>query len=101
MIPYDPSVGEFPHSLRPASLIPALAGDQRSAGETHAVLEVRSHDVPSLLEDGQIVCRLVYEQLLAPPKRLYGKKSAPILIAAAGAEQTLQAQLKNIHGARG
>jgi dCTP deaminase len=35
---------------------------------------VRSHDVPSLLEDGQIVCRLVYEQLLAPPNRLYGKE---------------------------
>jgi dCTP deaminase len=28
--------------------------------------------VPSLLEDEQIVCRLVYEQLLAQPSRLYG-----------------------------
>ena len=39
------------------------------------MLEVRSHDVPSLLEDEQIVCRLVYEQLLAQPAKLYGTEN--------------------------
>jgi len=37
------------------------------------VLEVRSHKVPFMLEDGQIVGRAVYEQLTGPPTRLYGQ----------------------------
>jgi dCTP deaminase len=36
------------------------------------VLEVRSHEVPFILEHGQIVGRLVYEHMLARPKALYG-----------------------------
>jgi dCTP deaminase len=36
------------------------------------VLEVRSRDVPFLLEDGQPVGRLVYEKLAGPPDALYG-----------------------------
>jgi dCTP deaminase len=34
---------------------------------------VRSHDVPFLLEHGQIVGRLVYERLTDNPDRLYGQ----------------------------
>ncbi|HEX9808139.1 MAG TPA: 2'-deoxycytidine 5'-triphosphate deaminase [Alphaproteobacteria bacterium] len=41
-------------------------------GGTRAVLEVRSHEVPFLLEDGQIVGRLAYERLTREPERLYG-----------------------------
>lgn len=41
---------------------------------TRAVLEVRSRDVPFLIEDGQTVCRLVYEQLIDEPDKLYGRK---------------------------
>jgi dCTP deaminase len=37
-----------------------------------AVLEVRGHDVPFLLEHGQPVGRLLYEPLTAPPARPYG-----------------------------
>jgi dCTP deaminase len=33
---------------------------------------VRSHEVPFLIEHGQIVGRLVYERLSARPDRLYG-----------------------------
>ncbi len=73
MIPYDPSVGEF--RIHYAGFFdPGFGWGPAERRGTHAVLEVRSHDVPSLLEDGQIVCRLVYEQLLAPPDRLYGEK---------------------------
>jgi len=36
------------------------------------VLEVRSYEVPFILEHGQIVGRLAYERLIAPPSRLYG-----------------------------
>ena len=40
---------------------------------THAVLEVRSHEVPFLLEDGQVVGRLVFERLLSAPQKIYGQ----------------------------
>jgi dCTP deaminase len=36
------------------------------------VLEVRSRDVPFILEDGQIVGRLVYERMATTPQALYG-----------------------------
>jgi dCTP deaminase len=36
-------------------------------------LEVRSRDVPFILEDGQTVGRLVYERMAALPDMLYGK----------------------------
>ena len=37
------------------------------------MLEVRSRDVPFLLEDGQIVGRLVYERMAERPEILYGR----------------------------
>ncbi len=46
------------------------AGNGR--GRSRAVLEVRSHEVPFVIEHGQIVGRLVYERLIARPDRLYG-----------------------------
>jgi bacterioferritin-associated ferredoxin len=39
---------------------------------TRAVLEVRSHEVPFAIEDGQVVGRLAYERLTVTPDRLYG-----------------------------
>ena len=42
---------------------PGFGMPELGAGETRAVLEVRSHDVPFLIEEGQTVCRLVYEPL--------------------------------------
>lgn len=39
---------------------------------TRAVLEVRSHEVPFLLEHGQIVGRLAYERLTGKPGEIYG-----------------------------
>jgi dCTP deaminase len=73
MLPFDPSVGEF--RIHYAGFFDPGFGwsSERSAG-SHAVLEVRSHEVPSLLEDGQVVGRLIYEPLLAPPAKLYGRE---------------------------
>jgi dCTP deaminase len=34
---------------------------------------VRSHEVPFILEDGQIIGRLVYEPLTEKPDRVYGE----------------------------
>ena len=36
------------------------------------MLEVRSHEVPFILEHGQIVGRLAYEKMVERPKKLYG-----------------------------
>jgi dCTP deaminase len=68
MVPYDPSMGEF--RIHYAGFFdPGFGCDEKG---TRAVLEVRSHEVPFLLEDGQVVASLIYERLLAPPERLYG-----------------------------
>lgn len=71
LIAYDPSFGEF--RIHYAGFFdPGFGyGDEHHRG-SRAVLEVRSHNVPFLLEDGQIVGRLVFERLLCPPTRLYG-----------------------------
>jgi len=68
MVPYDPSVGEF--RIHYAGFFdPGFGCDEKG---TRAVLEVRSHEVPFLLEDGQVVASLIYERLAAKPERLYG-----------------------------
>ncbi|MFQ5585634.1 MAG: 2'-deoxycytidine 5'-triphosphate deaminase [Thermodesulfobacteriota bacterium] len=71
MVPYDPSVGEF--RIHYAGFFdPGFGyGDGEITG-THAVLEVRSHEVPFVLEDGQVVGRLIYERLLSVPEKIYG-----------------------------
>ena len=38
------------------------------------MLEVRSHEVPFILEHGQIIAGLVYEHMLEPPEGLYGQR---------------------------
>ena len=73
MLAFDPSMGEF--RIHYAGFFDPGFGwsqEQRLNKGSHAVLEVRSHDVPSLLEHGQVVARLTYERLLARPARLYG-----------------------------
>jgi len=42
-------------------------------GGTRAVLEVRSHDVPFVIEDGQTIGRLLFEPLTERPAELYGR----------------------------
>jgi len=72
MVPLDPSVGEF--RIHYAGFFdPGFGYGSDDLKGTHAVLEVRSHEVPFLVEDGQRVGRLVYEQMLAPPAKLYGR----------------------------
>jgi dCTP deaminase len=71
MVAYDPSVGEF--RIHYAGFFdPGFGYGSADIKGTRAVLEVRSHEVPFLLEDGQTVGRLLYERLLAVPKKIYG-----------------------------
>ncbi len=72
MVPFDPLVGEF--RVHYAGFFDPGFGYAGSGGTgSRAVLEVRSREVPFILEHGQIVGRLVYEKMLARPDRLYGR----------------------------
>ncbi len=71
MTPFDPLVGEF--RVHYAGFFDPGFGHSAAGGTgSRAVLEVRSHEVPFILEHGQIVGRLVYEHMLSQPKALYG-----------------------------
>jgi dCTP deaminase len=71
MVPYDPSVGEF--RIHYAGFFdPGFGYGSNDIAGTRAVLEVRSHEVPFLIEHGQEVGRLIYERLLAVPEKIYG-----------------------------
>jgi dCTP deaminase len=72
MTPIDPSVGEF--RVHYAGFFdPGFGTDEAHGKGSKGVLEVRSHETPFILEDGQTVARLVYEPLTARPDRLYGE----------------------------
>ena len=68
MIAYDTLVGEF--RVHYAGFFDPGFGNVGEGAK--AVLEVRSYEVPFVIEDGQIVGRLAYERLKVPPERLYG-----------------------------
>ena len=71
MLAYDTSIGEF--RVHYAGFFdPGFGHAEASAAGTRAVLEVRSHEVPFVLEDGQRVGQLIYERLAERPDELYG-----------------------------
>jgi dCTP deaminase len=72
MVPFDPTIGEF--RIHYAGFFdPGFGYGSGEINGTRAVLEVRSHEVPFILEDGQVVASLVFEHLLERPKMLYGE----------------------------
>ncbi len=71
MAPYLAMVGEF--RVHYAGFFdPGFGHGPAGGAGARGVLEVRCHEAPFLLEHGQIVGRLVYERMAAPPERLYG-----------------------------
>lgn len=72
MTPFDPLVGEF--RVHYAGFFDPGFGHLSAGGlGARAVLEVRSREVPFILEHGQIIGRLVFENMLSRPSRLYGQ----------------------------
>lgn len=72
MTPISPGLGEF--RVHYAGFFdPGFGWSPRGANGSRGVLEVRSHDAPFVLEDGQLVARLIYERMAARPERLYGE----------------------------
>lgn len=71
MAPYLAMMGEF--RVHYAGFFDPGFGHGAAGGTgARGVLEVRCHEAPFVLEHGQIVGRLVYERMQAPPDTLYG-----------------------------
>jgi dCTP deaminase len=72
MVPFDPLVGEF--RVHYAGFFdPGFGYDLGRTPSARAVLEVRSREVPFILEHGQTIGRLVFERLTDPPPEIYGQ----------------------------
>jgi dCTP deaminase len=72
MVPIDPAMGEF--RVHYAGFFdPGFGYTMSGHPGSRAVLEVRSHEVPFILEDGQVIGRLVYEKMAERPEALYGE----------------------------
>lgn len=69
MAPIAPDLGEF-RAHYAGFFDPGFGTNSRGS---RAVLEVRSRDVPFILEHGQPVARLIYEPMAAKPAALYGR----------------------------
>ncbi len=72
MEPFNATVGEF--RVHYAGFFDPGFGMSETGGEgSRAVLEVRSHKVPFILEHAQAIGRLIYEPLTDVPAALYGQ----------------------------
>ena len=84
MVPFDPLVGEF--RVHYAGFFDPGFGHGPAGGHgSRAVLEVRSHEVPFILEHGQTIGRLVYEKMAAPPESAL-RRGARLELSGAGPE---------------
>lgn len=72
MTAYDPTSGEL-RTHYAGFFDPGFGFDPDGAAHgSRAALEVRAHDVPFMVEDGQPVCKLTFERMLEEPVTLYG-----------------------------
>jgi dCTP deaminase len=72
MTAYDPTSGEL-RTHYAGFFDPGFGFDPRGAFRgSRAALEVRAHDVPFMVENGQSVCKLTFERMLEEPTSLYG-----------------------------
>ena len=73
MLPVDIGIGELRNNYA-GFFDNGFGWDDKRACGTPAVLEVRAHDVPFLVEDGQAFFRLKFFRASARPERLYGQE---------------------------
>ena len=72
MAPYLPMIGEF--RVHYAGFFdPGFGYSTDNTQKSRAVLEVRCHDTPFILEHGQKMGELIFEEMLEEPDILYGK----------------------------
>ncbi len=73
MAAFNPLHGEF--RVHYAGFFDPGFGHHSLGGKgSKALLEVRSYELPFTLEDGQIVCRIIYERLTENPDKSYGSE---------------------------
>ncbi|MBT5498226.1 MAG: 2'-deoxycytidine 5'-triphosphate deaminase [Alphaproteobacteria bacterium] len=73
MVAYDTLIGEF--RVHYAGFFDPGFGYAESGGAgSRAVLEVRSHEVPFLVEEDQVVGSLIYDKLTDVPDKIYGTR---------------------------
>lgn len=72
MVPYDTGSGEL--RTHYAGFFDSGFGGTLQDGGARAVLEVRSHDVPFLIEDGQTLFRMIFDLNTEIPDIAYGKE---------------------------
>lgn len=76
MIAYEPNSGEL--RTHYAGFFDSGFGwngtDELMNQGTRAVMEVRPHDVPFMVEHGQTFCRLKFEKVVERPDRVYGRE---------------------------
>jgi dCTP deaminase len=72
MTAYDPTSGEL-RTHYAGFFDPGFGHSKREpVVGSKAALEVRAHDVPFMVEDGQKVCKLAFERMAEAPDSLYG-----------------------------
>jgi dCTP deaminase len=72
MMPFNPLVGEF--RVHYAGFFdPGFGYEPGKPPMARGVLEVRSREVPFILDHGQVIGRLVFERLTDPPPQGYGE----------------------------
>jgi dCTP deaminase len=71
MLPIDVGIGELRNNYA-GFFDPGFGWDPKKPGGTPAVLEVRAHDVPFLVEDGQVFFRLRFFRTQGQVSDLYG-----------------------------
>ena len=72
MVPFNPLVGEF--RVHYAGFFdPGFGYEPGKPPSARGVLEVRSREVPFILEHGQVIGRLAFERLTDPPPEGYGE----------------------------
>ena len=72
MVAYDTTVGEF--RVHYAGFFDPGFGYSPDGPQSKAVLEVRSHEVPFMLEHRQTIGWLRYDRMAGKPERLYGSQ---------------------------
>ena len=76
MTAYDPTSGEL-RTHYAGFFDPGFGYDsERRFFGSKAALEVRAHDVPFMIEHGQLVCKLTFERMIEEPTILYGRETA-------------------------
>jgi dCTP deaminase len=76
MTAYDPTSGEL-RTHYAGFFDPGFGYDAEGRFRgSKAALEVRAHDVPFMIEQGQRVCKLTFERMIEEPTILYGREPA-------------------------